>query len=454
MRRLDIQRSLLIVFLIAGPPLAAQSASPDVEETAQAARVSAESTSGRPLSALSFVGTFLSFTETNPGSGVKPNQWGNTAQIELGADLNLDEALHWKGATLQVRESFFAPKYNASLNLGASPPSTETGHFWGQDVGSTLVVATFQDLVPASYLSQFTLEQKFGKRLDVQIGRSNPSMYFDQPINCDTILSCPGPLIQYDNDTLPPALATWEAVSKLEVNERDSFKAGISQVDFQQLSTSGFDWSSRSGSGAFLAAEYAHRETFMKSRRPTFLTAGVWHDTSTFSDPATSAKQKGSTAVYARFEKPLWRTDGADEKGKPHRFLTTFGTTSSSFSSAQPFRAFADGGLNLHGLQRNRVSGHYGVKLSYLRINTNELEAEQTVRQKLSGVSFRSSNDQFRAELNAHIAIKGPLFIEPSLAYVFNANVQIPTVSAAYGKPKGGFTLGFVVFLNIRSLFP
>ncbi len=394
----------------------------------------------------------LNYTEGNPGSGPHPNRAGNTAQIEIGADWDLEEAIYWKGATFQVRESFFAPKVNGVLNVGSNPPSTETGHFWNQDVGSTLVTTTFQDFVPNSSLSQLTLDQKFGKRLDVQIGRSNPGMYFDQPINCGALLSCPEPLIMFDNTTLPPAIATWGAVAKIELNQENSLKVGASQADFQAQETSGFDWSFGKSSGAFLATEYAHREQFSTRSRPMLFTAGFWHDTSVFSDPATTARQKGSSALYTRFDKPVWRTTSEDQDGRPREYLTTFFTTSYSISSAQPFRTFGDSGINLYGLSSRQPLDHYGLKFTYLRINDNELTAEQRTRQSLSGVSYRSSNNQFKAEMNAHLRLSKALFIEPSVAYIVHPNVQFATPTATYGRPKDGFTLGLVMFMNLRSL--
>ena len=154
------------------------------------------------MPAFTFSGTLLNFTEANPGSGANPNQYGVTTQVELGVDINLERTIHWKGATLAVRESVFEPKYNASLHFGSNFPATAQGHYWDQDVGSTLVSTTFQDFAPTSYLSTFVLRQKAGNRVDLEIGRFSPTLEFDQPVNCETLLSCLDPITIFDNKTL------------------------------------------------------------------------------------------------------------------------------------------------------------------------------------------------------------------------------------------------------------
>ena len=227
---------------------------------------------------------------------------------------------------------------------------------------------------------------------------------------------------------------------------------GISQSDFQQLDTSGFTWSVRSGTGAFFAAKYTHGVSTTASDSGVFLTAGFWHDTSEFSDPLTSAPQKGSSAAYGRLEKPVWRGLGKNITAKPHGYITAFSSVSYSFSSAEPYEGFVNAGLNIHGLQSHRPADHYGLNVAYLRVRTNELQAEQALRLKLSGVSFRSANDQVKVEANAHLALLPTLYIEPSLAYIVNPNVQFATPNAPYGAPRNGVVLGFVTFIDIRAV--
>ncbi len=395
--------------------------------------------------------TLINFTETNPGSGANPDQWGVASQLELGVDIDLQQVFDWNGATIEVRERIFKPKYNETLHFGSNFPATAQGHYWDQDVGSTLASTTFQDFVPTTYLSTFVLRQKTGN-MDLRIGRFSPTLEFDQPSNCETLLSCLNPITIYDNQTLPPAIATWGAFATYKLSNSDALKAGISQSDFRQLDSSGFDWSFRSGTGAFLAAEYTHGTPRTATDSGAFFTAGFWHDTSQFTDPLTALPQEGSSAVYGRLEEPLRRGIGRSTTGRPRTYLTAFSSVSYSFSSAQPYEGFVNAGLNLHGLQSKRPADHYGVNVAYLRVRTNELQAERALRLKLSGTSFRSANDQVRVEANAHLALLPTLYIEPSIAYIVNPNVQFATPTARYGPPRNGIVLGFVTFIDIRSL--
>ena len=395
--------------------------------------------------------TWVNFTESNPGSGPHPNQVGVTSQFDAGITVDLARMLHWSGASLNMHESVFAPKYNASLHFGSDPPASETGHYWDQDVGSTLVATTFQDFAPKSYLSRLTLSQRIGTRWDLTMGRLSPTLSFDKPDTCETALSCLDPITIYDNKTLPPALSTWGTEAALHFNPKNKLKVGLSQVDFNQLSSSGFDLSFRSGTGIFLAGEYAVGAASASTMSHAELILGAWDDTSTFSDPATGAKQRGSSATYARVESPAWALDDSHHGNNAGRYLTFFSTSSYSFSSAQPYRAFGNVGLNVHRIFAKRALDHYGLNVAYLRIRGHELDAERDFRKKMSGVVFRSSPDQLRVEGNAHLALLPGLSVEPSVAYIVHTNVQFPTNNGMYGVPKDGFVLGFLTFFDLRE---
>ena len=71
----------------------------------------------------------------------------------------------------------------------------------------------FQDFAPITDLSQLTLKQTFTQVLKVQVARMSPTSEFEQPANCETLLSCLDPITIYDNRTLPPAVARWGALA-------------------------------------------------------------------------------------------------------------------------------------------------------------------------------------------------------------------------------------------------
>jgi carbohydrate-selective porin OprB len=172
-------------------------------------------------------------------------------------------------------------------------------------------------------------------------------------------------------------------------------------------------------------------------------TLGVWHDTSLFENPYTLKNQRGSSSVYARFTRGVWTQPGTCREGEGCRFLNLFSTASYSPDSAQPSRAFADLGINLHGLQIRRPQDHYGWNIAYLKTNTDELLAEEAFRLQ-SGTAFRSPSGQLRLAANAHLEPARSFSIEPSVAYMVHPNVLFPTLHGGYGSPRNGFVLGFV----------
>lgn len=392
-----------------------------------------------------FSAIFLNITEANPGSGVNRDSWGNTGLLQLGADINLAKVVNLNGTNIHIRESLFGLKHNAALDPGPNPPATLNGHFWAQDTGSTLGGAPFPNFIPNSYLSVLTVEQKLGEKSSVEAGRMNPMVYFDHP-NCENILSCQNPITIYDNLTAPPAYATWGAVGKFVPNKNHYVQVGVHEDNFDITRTTGFNWSSAKRSGWFYIGEYGYRTEFSENAYPGNVAIGLWHDSSHFADPSSGAAQNGSDGAYVRAQQVAWRKDGGTGTGRPSQYVMTFASAGYSPSSAQPYRGYLDVGANYHGLFPSRPQDHYGVKLAYLRINDNELDAEQRFRQHFSGIDYRSSNNQFRLEVNGHIEVKKGIFIEPVVQYIKNPNVQFATPFAASSAPKSGFNVGVVMF--------
>jgi len=395
--------------------------------------------------AVTFSGHYLNFTESNPRSGSNPNSWGNTGQLEVGADFDMDKLTGWSGATVRLRESFFLLKRNAVLNSGDG-----SGHFWAQDTGSTLGGAPFPNFIPTSYLSELTLEQRISDKLTIEVGRMNPMMRFDTPSNCENILSCQNPVNLYDNLTLPPAFATWGALGRYQLNKNSYAQVGAHEDNFASGRTTGLDWSTDHCSGLFMIGEYGYRKDFGETAYPWNITGGVWHDTSDFTDPASGSIHQGADGAYMRAQKVAWRADSGATTAKAGQYITSFATAGYSPSAAQSYRGYTEVGANYHGLFTSRPNDYYGVKLAYLRINDNQLESERQTRLALSGIDYRSSNNQYRLEVNGHIDIKQGVFLEPVVQYIKNANVQFGRAS---GIPKDGVNLGLVLFVSLPSLF-
>ncbi len=382
--------------------------------------------------------SFIDFLEANPGSGLTRNAWGNTAQLQLGADVDLDRLLGWQGGTLHVRESIFGLRRN-----GVFSPQTG-GHFWAQDVGSTLGGAPFPNFIPDAYLSELSLEQRLGP-VTVQGGRMNPVNYFDVPTNCEAALSCQNPITLYDNMTLPPAFATWGGRIEYAFGKTDSAQIGIFEDNFGSNVTSGFDWSTKEASGVFLAGEYSHHETFSDARYPLSATLGVFHDTSTFTDPETGRQEVGSTGFYWRFKATPWRDDDGISESAPAQYVTAFATGGLSLDDAQPYGFYSEIGANAHGFFGMSPNDFIGLKLAYLRVNDNQLQAERDRRIAAGGDDFISDSNQFRLEANAHFELPANVTLEPSVQYVWNPNSQFSAGASTARTPKDGFIFGLVL---------
>lgn len=122
----------------------------------------AQEASTAPPSGVEFKGMFIDWLESNPNSGVNPNQWGNTSILQVGADFDLGRIMNLQGGKVHLRESFFLLRRNARLDPGSNPPTSISGHFWAQDTGSTLGGAPFPNFIPSNHLSVLSYEQDIG----------------------------------------------------------------------------------------------------------------------------------------------------------------------------------------------------------------------------------------------------------------------------------------------------
>lgn len=414
------------------------------------AQTQAPTSGAEATPAVALTGSFIDFLQANPSGGVETG-WGNTAQLQVGADVDLERLVGWSGAKVHVRESVFGLKRNAVLDPGAAPPGTLEGHFFAQNVGSTLGGAPFPNFIPDTYLSHLSLEQQLGSRLTIEVGRMNPMTAFDTPSNCENILSCQNPIVLYDNLTLPPAFATWGGRAQVKLTSGDSLQVGVYEDHFSLNTTDGFDWSLKGRSGWFYVGEFSHHEDFATARKPFSYTLGAFYDTSSFSDPLTRAAQEGSAGIYGRAQKVLW-TRGAVAGQHPQQHVTGFATAGYGFGGAQPYETYVELGANYHGLWKSRPHDHVGAKLAYLRIRDHELEAERLTRLTLTGVDARGDNNQFRAELNAHIQLRPGMALEPVAQYIVNPNVQFSNPLVGTRAPKDGVVLGLVLHVDFQAL--
>lgn len=409
-------------------------------QAALAADVPAAPPAADTTSAVKFTGIVINWTGKNFESGAKPDQWGNTTLLQVGADVDMERAVAWRGAKIHVRESLFFPGHNGRF----APPST--GHFWAQDTGSTLGGAPFPNFIPKNHLSVLTLEQQLGK-INVEFGRTNPSHYFDIP-TCESVYACQNPITLYNRRSSPKDFATWGGRVKYAIDKNQYVQLGAFEDNFSSSMKDGLNWSSAGRTGWTTALEYGYKSTFADQRYPLNVSLGVWHDSSPSTDPVTRVARKGSDGLAARFQRVAWRADDGKGPGVPPKYLTAFATAGYSPTSSEGNRAFVEAGANFHGPFASRPGDHYGVKLAYLRLNDSTVIAEQ---RKVVTPGFQLSRNQFRAEVNGHIELKRGIFIEPVLQYIKNPNLKF--APGGVQAPKSGFNFGLVTFISLPALF-
>lgn len=392
----------------------------------------------------------INYSQWNPTGGVVSGQTGNSAIVFAGVDFNLGKLVGLTGGTIHAEEAIFGLKYNAVVDYGSNPLATYRGHYFSQDVGSVLGGVAFPNNIPTHYLSRLSYEQKFGN-LEVELGRMNPLRAFNQP-NCDNVLSCQDPVMQYNTAITPPAFATWAARAKYNINDNWWVQAGAYESNFAVTQTEGYDWGMGDATGAFLISELGYNSSFAQTSLPGYYEIGTYYDTSTFTNSWTGEEYQGSGGIFFRGHQTVWSAPTSNSKGPPPSYVNIFGTLDYSLTSQAPYRFYGEIGANWFGFIEGRPFDSIGAKFAYINITKDQLLYQNQFRISWGGEDSLSSPNQYRLELNGHIQLEHGIAIEPSVQYIINPDSFFGTPFVAERAPRDGWIVSAVLIVPISNM--
>ncbi|MGH8450994.1 carbohydrate porin [Pseudomonas sp.] len=382
------------------------------------------------LNGVSTHAQFWSLSMKNLDTGPRPNSFGNSGDLFVGADINLGTLAGLEGSALHVEETIFI------LDQGTGQPTSRN---WQGAAGSYFGGAPIHNDITSNQLSLLTFEQKWlDGRLDLHLGRTNARRYF-YIYNCDTVVTCNDPIIDSSTGVLPPPYGAWGGYLKYQVNPSLYVHAGAFEsnpVDYLKK-RKGLDFSTDDASGTSFLLGIGSKP----GDDTTQYELNAYFNTSKQVDPLTGASDHGTAGAFFKFRQTLWR---ANLQG-----LQVFGSLSAAADDKQPFSHFAEAGLT-YLAPFDRPQDKLNFKASYLRINPHQLEFQQRMRTDNNGDPRLGDRDVYALEANGHFALSRNLSIEPSVQYLINPdNFYNPGARELSGN---GFVVGLQVMLDIGSM--
>lgn len=378
---------------------------------------------------------FWNLSMKNLDTGPRPHSFGNSGNLYLGADIDLQKLSGIDGASLHVEQTLFI------LDNGTGQPTSRN---WQGAAGSYFAGAPIHNDLTSHQLSLLTYQQTWlDARLDMSLGRTNARRYF-YIYNCETVVTCNDPVIDSSTGILPPPYGAWGGYLKYNLTPGLYVHGGAFESNPQDYlkERNGLDFSTTDASGTSVLLGIGSKS------------ADAWHyelngyfNSAEQIDPLSGARENGTAGAFFKFQQSLWRAD----HGLRHspQALLLFGSLSTTADDKQPFRHFAEAGLT-YLAPFDRAHDKLNLKASYLRLNDSQLRAQQRARIANDGDSRLGERNVYAVEANAHIAITRHLALEPSIQYVINPdnfyNPEARQLSA------NGFVAGVQVMLDVGSL--
>ena len=371
-----------------------------------------------------------SLSMKNLDTGPRPNSFGNSGDLFVGADVNLGTLAGLEGSAFHVEETVFI------LDQGTGQPTSRN---WQGAAGSYFGGAPIHNDITSNQLSLLTFEQKWlDGRLDLHLGRTNARRYF-YIYNCDTVVTCNDPIIDSSTGVLPPPYGAWGGYLKYQVNPSLYVHAGAFEsnpVDYLKK-RKGLDFNTDDASGTSFLLGVGSKP----GDDTTQYELNAYFNSSKQVDPLTGVSDHGTAGAFFKFRQTLWR---ANLQG-----VQVFGSLSAAVDDKQPFSHFAEAGLT-YLAPFDRPQDKLNFKTSYLRINPHQLEFQQRMRTDNGGDPRLGDRDVYALEANGHFALSRNVSIEPSVQYLINPdNFYNPGARELSGN---GFVVGLQVMLDVGSM--
>lgn len=379
---------------------------------------------------------FWNLSMKNFDTGPREHSVGNSGDLFVGADVDLNTLAGLEGASVHFEETLFI------LDTATGQPTSRN---WQGAAGSYFAGAPIHNDITSNQLSLLTYQQTWlDGQLDMSLGRTNARRYF-YIYNCDTVVTCNDPIIDSSSGILPPPYGSWGGYLKYQPTPGFYVHAGAFEsnpADYLKK-RKGLDFSTDDASGTSLLLGIGSKNDGAYSAHYEL---NGYYNTANQQDPLTGASEHGTHGAFFKFQQGFWRADGG--RGTAPQALLAFGSLSVAADDKQPFSHFAEAGLT-YLAPFDRPQDKLNLKASYLRINDHQLRFQQQARIANGGDTRLGERNVYAIEANGHFALTRHLALEPSVQYLINPdNFYNPEARELSGN---GFVVGLQVMFDVGA---
>jgi porin len=382
----------------------------------------------------------------NPSGGVKQGST-DAGQFQIGASLDLQKMVGWKGGTFH---------FTVIHSFGDSLAKNDIGDF----IKTQEVYKNAYDLWR---LSIFAYEQKLlDNKLDILVGRLGSSAFYGRLSNTcyfESGLTCGVPQVLNSEANITfPTSATWGANVKYRFSPMVAVQAGSFEVNSFIQHTNGTDFSTAHATGVsnFGEVQLGDYDT-TKHRYAWDVKLGGYDSTAPFADPYYNTKGQplaisGGTAmnatsqrhgVYAMGETVIWRPDATSDTN-----ISAFGGYIQSLEYEEVARYQLYGGLTARNIIPGRPHDIISGTFSYFNLTNREVDFLNQSRQKLHGTGL-TSPDEYGMEFDYNALLFNSARVAPNISYIINPdNSNIPKINFV---PKNALVVGVKVTFNLAG---
>lgn len=343
--------------------------------------------------------------------GGKNSGTAYAGQLMFGADVNLEAAFGWQGATIKA---YGINRHGTNLAASSTGNSTSVQEIYGGQ---------------GTRLANLTLEQKLlDDRLVLEAGRSVANIHFLGSELCQYFQgnsACGNPtyVFRTSNFTWWP-VSSWMADATTWLTPDVYLRVGAYQVDPSQAEDGqhGLKWSTHQATGWIVPYTIGWRSPASARLRARYELGG-WQDNSTYRDPLRDvngmpavlsgqdyANRHGRSGAFARFEQQL-TGDGSG------RGLTVFGAVLKGTSGQLIEDHFLQAGLVQKGTFASRPQDSIAFVVTQQKYSGIALENLRLARAAAGG-SGTPHGSQVMMELSYGMQLTPQLRIAPNLHYI------------------------------------
>lgn len=343
--------------------------------------------------------------------GGKNSGTAYAGQLMFGADVNLEAAFGWQGATIKA---YGINRHGTNLAASSTGNSTSVQEIYGGQ---------------GTRLANLTLEQKLlDDRVVLEAGRSVANIHFLGSELCQYFQgnsACGNPtyVFRTSNFTWWP-VSSWMADATTWLTPDVYLRVGAYQVDPSQAEDGqhGLKWSTHQATGWIVPYTIGWRSPASARLRARYELGG-WQDNSTYRDPLRDingmpavlsgqdyANRHGRSGAFARFEQQL-TGDGSG------RGLTVFGAVLKGTSGQLIEDHFLQAGLVQKGTFARRPQDSIAFVVTQQKYSGIALENLRLARAAAGG-SGTPHGSQVMMELSYGIQLTPQLRIAPNLHYI------------------------------------